>query len=270
MFKEPDDSIFIQKVRVRISVIILLLSITAVIYYVPYRNNVLIGNLFGLSLWLYFGILNALLVIIVYIFVKGDVILDFEKQEFSFKEFNRSRSWQFSKLLGIYLLTYENKYLIRIRPQRLLILDIRVNFNQAYKLMKKFEVLGYTFTSVRRDQIKHLRNSFPLLLSKSERKPNGFNPEIPIWHRGITMRTKLISITLSPMLYIIGATLILKIPHLLEGLSISRGFVSILYGLTAFFLFDGGLYFLFGISVIVLIAKRIAKNSKHSHSSDNI
>ena len=269
MFKNPDDSLFIQKVHVKISVIFLLLSITAIIYYVPYRNNVLIGNLFGVSLWLYFGILNALLVILVYIFVKGDVILDFEKQEFSFKEFNRSRSWQFSKLLGIYLLTFENKYLIRIRPQRLLILDIRVNFKQAYQIIEKFEELGYTFTSVERDQIKRFRYTFPLLLSKFERKPNDFNPEIPIWHRGITMRTKLISITLSPMLYIISATLIVKIPHLLEGLSVTRGFVSFLYGLTAFILFDGGLYFLFGISIVVIVAKQIAKFSTQSHSSDN-
>ena len=270
MFKQPDESLFVQKVHVKISVIFLLLSITAVIYYVPYRNNVLIGNLFGISLWLYFGILNALLVIIVYIFVKGDVILDFEKQEFSFREFNRDRSWQFSKLLGIYLLTYENKYIIRLRPQRLLVLDIRVNFKQAYQLIEKFEALGYSFTSVKRDQIKRLRYSFPLLLSKFERKPNGFNPEIPIWHRGITMRTKLISITMSPLLYIIGATLIVKIPHLLEGLSISRGFVSFLYGLTVFILFDGGLYFLFGISIVVLIAKQLAKISSQSHSSDNV
>ena len=141
---------------------------------------------------------------------------------------------------------------------------------EAYQLIEKFEVLGYSFTSVKRDQIKRLRYSFPLLLSKFERKPNGFNPEIPVWHRGITMRTKLISITMSPMLYIIGAPLIVKIPHLLEGLSISWGFVSFLYGLTVFILFDGGLYFLFGISIVVLIAKQLAKISSQSHSSDNV
>ena len=80
--------------------------------------------------------------------------------------------------------------------------------------------------------------------------------------------TKLISITLAPLLYIIAGTLVVRIPHLLEGLTATKGVVSVIYGITAFILFDGGLYFLFGVSFIVLLAKRIYKNSSQSHSQD--
>ncbi|MEE9410817.1 MAG: hypothetical protein V3V41_07810 [Candidatus Heimdallarchaeota archaeon] len=268
MFQQPDESIFVQKVHVKLSVILFLLIIDSIIYYLPYRNNVHIGYLFGVSLWLYFGILNAILVVSVYVFVKGEVILDFEKKEFSFQEFNRSRTWSFAELMGIYLLASEGKYIIRLRPQRLLILDIRVKFEQAYKLLDKFEAQGYRFKSIRPDPPKRLNYTIPLLLSKYEKKPSGFNPEFINWYRGMTMRTKLISITMSPMLYIIAATLVLRIPHLLEGLSLTRGFVSFLYGLTAFILFDGGLYFLFGVSIIVILAKQISKFTSETHSSD--
>ena len=269
MFQSTDESIFIQKERIRIYTIFILLLIDAIVYYVPYRNDVLIGNLFGISLWFYFGILNASLIILVYMFVKGEVILDFASQELIFNEFKRSKKWSFSKLLGIYLLAYEGEYLIRIRQQRLQTLDIRVRFEQAYLLVDKFEKLGYSFVSVRPDKPKRLSYTFPILLSKYEKKSNGFNPEIPEWYRGITLRTKLLSITLSPLLYIISATLIVRIPYLLVGLSFIKGIVTFIYALTAFILFDGGLYFLFGISFIVFIAKSITKITSRSHSSDN-
>ena len=272
MFQTPDESRFVQKERIRIYTIFLLLLIDAIVYYVPYRNDVLIGNLFGISLWFYFGILNALLIILVYMFVKGEVILDFSSQELIFNEFKRSKKWSFSKLLGVYLLAYEGEYLIRIRQQRLQTLDIKVKFDQAYQLVDKFEELGYNFISVRPDKPKRLSYTFPILLSKYEKKPNGFNPEIPEWYRGITLRTKLLSITLSPLLYIISATLIVRIPYLLEGLSFTKGIVTFIYAFTAFILFDGGLYFLFGVSFLVVIAKSITKitsRSSRSHSSDN-
>ncbi|MHA1397560.1 MAG: hypothetical protein ACTSSF_07620, partial [Candidatus Heimdallarchaeaceae archaeon] len=72
------------------------------------------------------------------------------------------------------------------------------------------------------------------------------------------------------LLYIIAGTLIVRIPHLLEGLRGTRGIVSFIYGLTAFILFDGGLYFLFGVSFIVILAKRLSRYSSQSHSSDNL
>ncbi|MHA1483612.1 MAG: hypothetical protein ACTSQA_09315 [Candidatus Heimdallarchaeaceae archaeon] len=83
------------------------------------------------------------------------------------------------------------------------------------------------------------------------------------------MRTKLLSITLSPLLYIISATLIVRIPHLLDGLAGTKGIVSFIYGFTAFLLFDGGLYLLFGISLLALLVKQITRFKSQSHSSDN-
>ncbi|MHA1407412.1 MAG: hypothetical protein ACTSSG_08540 [Candidatus Heimdallarchaeaceae archaeon] len=266
-----NESRYVHKEHIRLSTIFLLLLLNALIYYVPFRNDVNIGHLFGITLWFYFGILNAILILLVYVFVRGEVVLDFSTKELIFNEFKRSKSWPFSKLLGVYLLAYDGDYLIRIRPQRLLTLDIRVNFDQAYELIAKFQELGFTFKTIREDKPKRLSYTFPILLSKYDRKPNTkFNPEIPEWYRGITMRTRMISMTLAPLLYIIAGTLIVRIPHLLEGLRGTRGIVSFIYGLTAFILFDGGLYFLFGVSFIVILAKRLSRYSSQSHSSDNL
>jgi hypothetical protein len=232
---------------------------------------VFIGDLFGITLWFYFGVLNAILILLVYIFVRGYVMLDFTSQKFVFNEFKRKESWDFSKLLGIYLLAYEGEYLIRIRPKKLLTLDFRVKFDQAYELVDKFEELGYKFKNIRFTEPRRLSYTFPILLSKFEKKKTSrFNPEIPDWYRGITLRTKLLSISLSPLLYVIGATLIVRIPYLLEGLSFSKGIVYFIYVFTAFLLFDGGLYFLFGVSFIVILAKGIHKISSNTQSSDNV
>ncbi|MHA1515643.1 MAG: hypothetical protein ACTSPF_08920 [Candidatus Heimdallarchaeaceae archaeon] len=57
MLTESDESPYVHKVRPRISTIFLLLIIDALAYYVPYRNDVHIGDLFGLSLWFYFGLI---------------------------------------------------------------------------------------------------------------------------------------------------------------------------------------------------------------------
>jgi len=198
-------------------------------------------------------------------------MLDFSSEKFVFNEFKRKKTWDFSKLLGVYLLAYEGEYLIRIRPQKILTLDFRVNFDQAYKLVKKFEELGYKFKNIRFTEPRRLSYTFPILLSKFEKKkPFRYNPEIPDWHRGITLRTKLLSITLSPLLYVIGATLIAKIPYLFEGFPFTRGIVYFIYVFTAFLLFDGGLYFLFGVSFLVILAKRIQKTSSQTQSSDNV
>jgi hypothetical protein len=240
----------------------------ALVYFIPYRNNVSIGELFSISLWFYFGILNAILLILVYTLVKGQVILDFSSKKLTFNEFKKRRSWDFTELLGIYLLAYEGEYLIRVRPKRLLTLDIQVGFEHAYKLLEKFEELGYKFKTIRSNEPKKITYPFPVLFSKFEKKSGGFNPEIPEWYRGITLRTKMISITIAPLLYVIGGTLIARMPYLVEGLSATRGIVYFIYVFTVFLLFDGGLYFLFGISFLVIIAKQIYKISSPSHSSD--
>ena len=268
MFQDSDDSLFVQKERLRVSTIVFLLLLDALVYFIPVRNNVMIGELFGITLWFYFGILNAVLLLLVYTLVKGQIILDFSSKKFTFNEFKKKKTWDFSELLGIYLLAYEGKYLIRIRPQRLLTLDIQVSFDHAYNLLEKFEELGYKFTTVRKNTHKKITYPFPVLISRFEKKSGGFNPEIPEWYRGITLRTKLISIAISPLLYVIGGTLIARIPYLVEGLSSTRGIVYFIYVFTAFLLFDGGLYFLFGVSFLVILAKQIRKASSVSHSSD--
>ena len=271
MLVESNDSRFVHKVRARISTIVLLLILDAIVYYVPYRNEVYIGDLFGLSLWFYFGILNGLLITLVYVFVKGEIVFDFSSQQITFNEFKKSNSWNFSDLWGIYFLAYDGDYLIRIRTYRLRVLEIRLDFEEAYDIIGKFEKAGYPLTTIRPDPPKRVSNAFPLLISKYEKKKvKGFNPEIPDWYRSITLKTKLISITIAPFLYILGATLIVKIPHLLEGLGGSKDLVSFIYGLTVFILFDGGLYLLFGISVFVLIAKQVSRFSSHYRSKENI
>ena len=268
MFQDSDESLFVQKERLRVATILFLLILDALVYFIPYRNNVSIGKLFGIPLWFYFGILNAVLLILVYTLVKGQVILDFSSKKLIFNEFKKKRSWDFSKLLGIYLLAYEGEYLIRVRPQRLLTLDIQVSFENAYKILEKFEELDYKFNTIRSNEPKKITYPFPLLLSKFERKSGGFNPEIPEWYRGITLRTKMISIAIAPLLYVIGGTLIARMPYLVEGLSATRGIVYFIYVFTVFVLFDGGLYFLFGMSFLVVIAKQIYKISSPSHSSE--
>ncbi len=270
MLTESDESSYVHKVRPRISTIFLLLIIDALAYYVPYRNDVLIGDLFGLSLWFYFGLLNAILIVLVYIFVKGQVSIDFSSKKVIFHEFTKSMSWNFDELRGVYFLAYYGDYLVRIRTHRLRLLDIRLNFDEAYELIDKFEEAGIHLTTIRQDQGKRISNTFPLLLSKFEKKkPKGFNPEIPDWSRNVSLKTKLISITMAPFLYILGATLIVRIPYLLTGLTATKGIVTFVYGFTAFLLFDGGLYLLFGMSVLVLLAKRIIKSSSSSQSAEN-
>ena len=125
--------------------------------------------------------------------------------------------------------------------------------------------------TIRQNPSKRISGAFPLLLSKYEnKKQKGFNPEIPAWYRGVTLKTKLISITLAPLFYVLGATLIVRIPHLLTGLTTTKGIVSFIYGFTVSVLFDGGLYLLFGMSIFVLLAKQISRFSSHSQSSENI
>lgn len=269
MSQSTNATIFSDKARVRLSSIIILLIVDAIVYYVPYRNDVLIGDMFGISLWLYFGILNAILLILVYVLFRGEIELDFTTNKLIFRDFKKIKKWSFDELVGIYLLSYDGEYILRIRPKRLTTLDLRLNFDDAYKAIKNFEELNLIFKSVRDDEHKPLSFTFPILISKYERKPSGFNPEITNWNRGVTLRTKLLSITFAPLLYIIGATLIVRIPHLLEGLSGSKGIVSFIYGFTAFLLFDGGLYLLFGISLMALLLKQLTRFRSHSHSSDN-
>ena len=272
MLIESDDSRYVHKVRARISTIILLLIIDAIVYYVPFRNEVYIGDLFGLSLWFYFGILNAILIILVYIFVNGEVVFDFSEKQITFNEFKKSNSWNFDDLWGLYFLAYDGDYLIRIRTFRLRTLDVRLKFKEAYHIIDKFEEAGIHLTTIRPDPPKRVSKSFPLLISKyeKEKKIKEFNPEIPEWYRGITLKTKLISITIAPFLYILGATLIIRIPYLLAGLTTTKGIVSFIYGLTVFILFDGGLYLLFGISIFVLIAKQISRFTNHPRSKENL
>lgn len=270
MLAESDESHFVHKVRAKISTIIMLLILDAIVYYVPFRNDVFIGDLFGISLWFYFGILNGILIVLVHVFVQGEVILDFSSKQISFNEFKNRSTWDFSELWGIYFLAFDGDYLIRIRTHRLRTIDIRMSFDEAYTMVDKFEAAGYPLTTIRPDPPKRLSNAFPLLLSKYEKKKvKEFNPEIPDWSRDITLKTKLISITIAPFLYVLGATLIIRIPHLVIGLTTTKGIVSFIYGLTVFILFDGGLYLLFGISIFVLIAKQISKFS-HPHSKKNL
>jgi hypothetical protein len=270
MHSESDESRYVHKVRPRVSTILLLLIIDALVYFVPIRNKVFIGDLFGISLWIYFGILNAILILLVYIFVKGEVSIDFLSQKIIFHEFTKDKSWDFDKLWGVYFLAFDGDYLIRIRTHRLQILDIRVPFDMGYELVDKFEESGIHLKTIRQDEDKKISKTFPLLLSQYEKKkPKGFNPEFPNWSRNVTLKTKLISITMAPLLYILGATLIVKIPHLLIGITASKGVVAFVYAFTAFLLFDGGLYLLFGISVIVLLARQIIKISSSSRTTEN-
>lgn len=271
MHSASNESLYVHKVRPRISTIILLLIIDGLAYYVPYRNDVLIGDLFGITLWLYFGLLNAILILLVYVFVKGEVSIDFTSKKIIFHEFTKSKSYDFGVLWGVYFLAFDGNYLIRIRTHLLQILDIKVPFDMGYGLVDKFEEAGINLTTIRQDQGKKISNTFPLLLSKYEKKkPKEFNPEIPNWSRNVTLKTKLISITMAPFLYILGATLIVKIPHLLIGLTASKGIVTFVYAFTAFLLFDGGLYLLFGISVLVLLARQIRRiSSSSSQTAEN-
>ena len=98
MLIESDESLYVYKARAKLSTIILLLIIDAIVYYIPFRNEVYIGDLFGVTLWLYFGILNALLIVLVYVFVKGEVVFDFASKQVTFNEFKRSNSWDFADL----------------------------------------------------------------------------------------------------------------------------------------------------------------------------
>ena len=156
MSSEDKDSKYEHKVHRKLGVIFLLLSLNALIYYVPYRNNVLIGNLLGISLWFYFGALNGILILLVYLFVKGDVIINFEDQKVVFIEFKKTKEWLFSKLLGVYLLAQEDRYILRIRPKRLLTIDRKLGFEQAYEIMNKFEKAGIIFETVRSNKMKRL------------------------------------------------------------------------------------------------------------------
>ena len=270
MQSESDESRYIHKVRPRISMIFILMIIDALVYYVPYRNNVLIGDLFGMTLWFYFGLLNAILIVLVYVFVKGQVSINFDSKQVVFHEFTKSTSWNFKDLWGVYFLAYDGDYIVRIRTHRLKLLDIRVKFDLAYELIDKFEENGINLTTIRQDQGKKISNTFPLLLSKFEKKkPKGFNPEIPNWNPSVTLKTKLLSITMAPFLYILGATLIVKIPYLLIGLTASKGVVAFVYAFTAFLLFDIGLYLLFGMSVLVLLAKQISRFTSPSKSAES-
>jgi len=264
MLIASDESRYVHKVRAKLSTIILLLIIDAIVYFVPIRNGVDIGTLFDLPLWIYFGILNGFLIVLIYIFVNGEMVFDFTTKEVIFNEFKKSNSWNFNDLWGVYLLAYDGDYLIRIRTHRLRTLDVRMKFEDAYHIIDEFKKAGFTFTTIRPEPPKRASRSFPLLLSKYEmKKVKEFNPEIPEWYRGITLKTKLISISIAPFLYVLGATLIVRIPDLLSGLTATRGIVSFIYGLTVSILFDGGLYLLFGISIFVLIAKQINRFSSH-------
>ncbi|MCK4896975.1 MAG: hypothetical protein KAS47_09205, partial [Candidatus Heimdallarchaeota archaeon] len=61
MSHSTDKSKFMDKEHIRLSTILILLIVDALVYFVPYRNDVLIGDLFGISLWFYFGVLNGIL-----------------------------------------------------------------------------------------------------------------------------------------------------------------------------------------------------------------
>ena len=262
------NNIYSQKMHTRVDTILLFLFINAIMYYIPYRNDITIGTLLGISLWLYFGCLNAFLLILVYLAIKGEIIIDFENNVLLFREFKKTHSWSFGELLGVYLLAYESSYLFRLRPHLMLFFDLKLDFERAYSLIQEFEQKGFEFTHVRPDKLKRLSHPFPILLSKSEHeRKERFNPEIPNWGRNITLRTKLLSIAFSPMLYIVAITLVLRIPHLLQDLESSKTIVTLVYGLTAFILFDGGLYFLFGVSFLVIFARKLAKDVSQKSSS---
>jgi len=252
-------NVFEYKLHSNVLTALLLLLADAFVYFIPYRNDIYIGKLFGVNLWFYFGLLNGVLILAVYIIAKGDIILDFNKKQLIFKEFKTTKVWDFDRIMGIYLLASDFYYILRIRPQKLKTFDIKLTFEQAYELLAKFEELNYKFKNVKNRERWKTTSTFPLLISKYEKKPNGFNAEIGEWNRSMTLRTKLLSITMAPLLYIIGATLVIRIPHLLEGLRASKGIVSFIYGFTAFVLFDGGLYLLFGISFLVMLAKQLAR-----------
>ncbi|MHA1687558.1 MAG: hypothetical protein ACTSYD_14335 [Candidatus Heimdallarchaeaceae archaeon] len=260
MLDAQRENIFVEQIHVKVSTILLLVFVDAFVYYIPIRNSIYIGKLFGISLWFYFGLLNGLLIILIYVFVKGEVIIDFDQRKIIFSEFKNRKEWNFNQVLGLYLLTSDYFYILRIRPKRLMTLDIKLQFDQAYDLLSKFSACGIKFDTVkRRVHYKGKASAFPILLSKYERKRDDFNPELGEWDRRMTLRNKWLSISFAPHLYIVGATLVLRIPHLLEGLSKSKVIVSMIYGFTAFVLFDGGLYFLFGVSILMIIAKQLIR-----------
>ncbi|UJG39642.1 MAG: hypothetical protein K9W45_07160 [Candidatus Heimdallarchaeum aukensis] len=263
-----DNGYFEQRMRVRYSTLFLLIVVTSLAYYIPYRNDIHIGHLFGLSLWFYFGLLNALLLTLVYLIIRGEIIIDFNVDKFIIREPKNNKEWLFSELFGIYLLSYDKAYLIRIRTKKLVAYDLKVDFEAAYKLIALFEERGFHFIHVRKDSLSKVTVPIPILLSKYEkRKSPDFHPEFTTFRRGPTLRAKLISIGFAPMLYVIAATLILRIPYLLRDLTLTKKFVSFIYWATAALLVDSGLYLLFGLSVVAYIATRIAKFFIHSSSS---
>lgn len=257
-----------QKERARGDIIIVLVLLVSIIYYIPPRNEVYIGTLFGISLWVYFGVLNSILLLLIYTLVKGEIVVDFATEQLIFKEANRLTQWSFKDILGLYLLVQDQNYIVRFRPQKLTHFDLKVDFDMAYALIERFEKHGFDFNTVRQDKGVKRTSWFPILLLKYERESDKFNPEIPTWHTKVTLRTKLVSIALSPLLYIVGATLIIRIPYLLRNLSATKWIVSSIYWLTVFLLFDGGLYLLFGVSFIAVIVKRITKIVVTSFSGD--
>ncbi|MHA1483613.1 MAG: hypothetical protein ACTSQA_09320 [Candidatus Heimdallarchaeaceae archaeon] len=111
MSHSTDKSNFMDKEHIRLSSILILLIVDALVYFVPYRNDVLIGDLFGISLWFYFGVLNGILLLLVYILFRGEVELDFSKNEVIFRDFKKLKKWSFDKVLGIYLLAYDGEYI---------------------------------------------------------------------------------------------------------------------------------------------------------------
>ncbi|MHA1302455.1 MAG: hypothetical protein ACTSPI_01975 [Candidatus Heimdallarchaeaceae archaeon] len=262
-----DRGYYEQWLKIRYSTILLPISLCTLIYYIPYRNEVHIGKLFGLSLWFYFGLLNAILLILVYVTIRGQIVLDFNEEKFIIREPKSNKEWSFSDLYGIYLLAYDRQYLIRLRPKKLLTYDLKVDFETAYKLVDMFEEKGFKLKHIRYDSPSRVNVPFPILLSKWDQKPSDFNPEFPNWKRGPTLRAKLISITIAPMLYIVAATLVIRIPYLLRGLTLTRWIVSSIYWLTAALLVDSGLYLLFGLSIVAYITTRIIRIFLHSSSS---
>ncbi len=260
---------FRQRMQIHYLTIIAFVILTALIYYIPYHNKVNIGKLFGITLWFYIGLLNAILLILVYVTIRGEVILDFNSKKFIIQEPKNHKEWLFTDLYGVYLLVYDQEYVIRLRPKKLVTFDIRVDFETAYKIVNMFEESGFTFTTVR-EEIPVMKNTFiPILLSKYERKSGDFKPEFGTWKRGPTLRAKLISITIAPMLYIIAATLIIRIPYLLRELKTTRWIVSSIYWLTAALLVDSGIYLLFGLSIVAYITSRLVKIFIHSSAHNN-
>lgn len=265
MLDSNSENVFVERIHAKLTTILLLVFADAFVYYIPVRNEIYIGKLFGISLWFYFGLLNGMLIVLIYIFVKGEVIIDFEQRKIIFSEFKHRNEWSFDQILGMYLLTSDYFYIFRIRPKRLLVLDIKLHFDQAYMLLNKFAKCGINFSTARnRIAYKGKTSAFPILLSKYERKKDDFHPEIGEWNRSMTLRNKWLYISFAPHLYIVGATLVLRIPHLLEGLRASKFIVTFIYAFTAFVLFDGGLYFLFGVSILVMVSKQLVRTKDNT------